>query len=597
MLLGGQVAELRPFPHQPKESVFGREGADLGVPARVFPQWMRCTGCDRLGPISVFDYTNTHPFRSDEAIFEHTGCPGRRDRRPATGGGKPTRKGKRRRPTVTARYLLACADGHLEEFPYEWWVHEGVSCPSGVDVPVLTMIDHAGGRGASATIVCESCGGRRPMNEAQGEAGRAKLPQCRGRLPHLDGFEPGGCTQDSRLMLVGASNLWFPALQSIIDMPRLDPADQRRDLADRIQVALGDKLVAYADKPDVLRDLLDMAKVETGGASDAELSALVALALARPESDEERAERRATWDPIDLLVPEWRYLQRDPATERHADAPSGLVLSPRALDPAMPGGVARVLAVDRLRKVNALTGFTRIDDLERVTDLESRLVQLTRTDRPAWVAATEDRGEGVFLQLDEAAVAAWEGGVTRSEVWAAHRAANRRNVERRFSESAKKVDPDERLRPPRYWLVHTLAHLLLREMALSSGYGAASISERVYAWPGAGDTRPPAAGVLLLTAASDSDGTLGGLVRLSDPALLSGIVVNALRRASRCSSDPVCSSRSPRDPEDFLHGAACHCCTFASETSCERANRFLDRRFLLNLPGNSLGFFGDPLAW
>ena len=44
--------------------------------------------------------------------------------------------------------------------------------------------------------------------------------------------------------------------------------------------------------------------------------------------------------------------------------------------------------------------------------------------------------------------------------------------------------------------------------------------------------------------------------------------------------------------EDFLHGAACHCCAMASETSCERANRFLDRRFLIDLPGSDLGFFG-----
>ena len=43
-----------------------------------------------------------------------------------------------------------------------------------------------------------------------------------------------------------------------------------------------------------------------------------------------------------------------------------------------------------------------------------------------------------------------------------------------------------------------------------------------------------------------------------------------------------------------LHGAACHCCVFASETTCERSNRFLDRRFLVPLPGNDLAFFGTP---
>lgn len=173
------------------------------------------------------------------------------------------------------------------------------------------------------------------------------------------------------------------------------------------------------------------------------------------------------------------------------------------------------------------------------------------------------------------------------------------NFERRFSETAGPANPDDRMRPPRYWLLHTLGHILIREFAMYSGYGAASLSERVYAWTersGEG-ARPAAAGLLICTTASDSDGTLGGLVRLSQPHLLAPILRSALRHAGRCSSDPVCAVRTPKDPEDFLHGAACHCCVMASETSCERANRFLDRRFLLSLPGSDLGFFGDPYDW
>ena len=160
--------------------------------------------------------------------------------------------------------------------------------------------------------------------------------------------------------------------------------------------------------------------------------------------------------------------------------------------------------------------------------------------------------------------------------------------------------------PPRYWLVHTFAHALLRQMAMSSGYAAASLSERIYAWPRREaeddmEQRDPAAGLLIMTTASDSDGTLGGLVSLSEPHRLREIVRAALAGMMRCSSDPVCSQRVPRDPEDFLHGAACHCCTMVSETSCERANRFLDRRFAVPLPGEyrgepfaDLAFFEDP---
>lgn len=584
-LVGRNVDELREFPWQPTTNTFSNEGADLGVPSMVFPQWLRCTGCNRLAPLDFFDYTNSKRFRPDEATFEHATCHGVR-------GNKVGKRGPQRRTAVPARYLLACADGHLDEFPYDWWVHGGGACPK-VDVPVLKMVDRVGGKGASATIACDSCGAKRPMNEAQGDVGRSKLPACRARDPHLEGFDPKGCKLEPRLMLIGASNLWFPALQSIVDMPRMDPAERQRDDADRMRVVLGEDLKEFVGHHKLLRRALGKEGFDVTERSDSELDQLMEIAREPRESEERRRERKADWDPVDLLVPEWNYLQQEPASERHADEQSGLTLSPRKVSSNMPGGVDRVLAVDRLRKVNALVGFTRIDEVERVNDVSTRMVPLTNGE-PTWTVATEDRGEGVFLQLDDDAVRSWETKVKASQVWEAHLEAHRNNFERRFSETAADVDPDSRLRPPRYWLLHTLAHALIREMAMYSGYGAASLSERIYAWEGSGDERPPAAGVLICTTASDSDGTLGGLVRLSQEEDLARIVRNALYRASRCSSDPVCAKRLPRDPEDFLHGAACHCCVMASETSCERANRFLDRRFIVPLqgPDAALSFFG-----
>ncbi|GAA2110603.1 DUF1998 domain-containing protein [Kitasatospora saccharophila] len=578
MLLRSRDIQLRPFPWQAKKMSLSTEGNDLGVPARVFPQWLRCTGCDMLGSLAQFDYRNTHPYRTDLACFEHTRCTGRagdRMRRPT------------RRPAVPARYLLACVDGHLDEFPYERWVHQGQQCDK-AEFPALKMVDRTAGKGASAVIHCESCGARRPMNEAQGEAGRSKLPRCRGRHPHLDAFEPSGCGNDTRLMLVGASNLWFPATHSIIVMPE-SSEERKSDLADQVRTALGEKLAKYRDDLETLRDVLD-GKVDVTDLSDAELAEAVAAADAPAASEAEQEERIRSWDPVDLLVPEWLYLQKDVLGPGVEDPASGLTLSKRECDPSLPPQIARVLAVEKLRKVNALIGFTRIDAMDRVGDLPRRLVPLTRSAHPAWTVATEDRGEGIFLQLDDQAVAAWEERIATSDIWRAHRDAHRRNFHRRFSETAVEVDPDTRLRPPRYWLVHTLAHVLIRELAMTCGYSAASLSERLYAWP-ASEGRAAAAGLLICTTASDSDGTLGGLVQLSEPMRLQGVVSRALYRATRCSSDPICATRTPQDPEDFLHGAACHCCGMASETSCERANRFLDRRFLVDLPGSNLGFF------
>jgi Domain of unknown function (DUF1998) len=287
-------------------------------------------------------------------------------------------------------------------------------------------------------------------------------------------------------------------------------------------------------------------------------------------------------------VPEWRHLQRDLLGQAQDEA-SGLTLSLRPRADELPSSIVRVLAVESLRKVNALFGFTRIDTFDRV-DRSDRLVPLSVAPKPKWMVATEDFGEGIFLQLDESAVASWEAQVPGTSLWETHRAAHERNFHNRHSETAQDVHPDTRLRPPRYWLVHTLAHVLIRAMAMSCGYSAASLSERLYAWP-AGDGRPPAAGLLICTTASDSDGTLGGLVQQSEPDRLERAVRTALEKAGRCSSDPLCAARTPRGAEDFLHGAACHCRVIASETSCERANRFLDRRFLVDLPGSDVGFF------
>ncbi|MCT9010747.1 DUF1998 domain-containing protein [Streptomyces rhizosphaerihabitans] len=134
-------------------------------------------------------------------------------------------------------------------------------------------------------------------------------------------------------------------------------------------------------------------------------------------------------------------------------------------------------------------------------------------------------------------------------MWKFHREAQVRNFRRRFSDTAAQVAPDTRLKPPRYWLVHTFAHILIRELALTCGYSAASLSERLYAWPAA-EGQAPSVGLLICTSASDNDGTLGGLVQLSEPSRLQRVVDGALRKAARYSSDPICSKRTPQDPED-----------------------------------------------
>ena len=125
--------------------------------------------------------------------------------------------------------------------------------------------------------------------------------------------------------------------------------------------------------------------------------------------------------------------------------------------------------------------------------------------------------------------------------------------------------------------LHTLSHLLIRRIAMECGYSSASLAERIYT----GTEDEPQAGILIYTAAPDSEGTLGGLVTLGETTNLEQHLDQALESLEICSSDPLCAETSPEQAFMSIHGAACHNCLFLPETSCERGNRYLDRSVLV----------------
>ena len=101
--------------------------------------------------------------------------------------------------------------------------------------------------------------------------------------------------------------------------------------------------------------------------------------------------------------------------------------------------------------------------------------------------------------------------------------------------------------------------------------------------------------MLIYTAAGDSEGTMGGLVRMGKPGNLEPTILSALERAQWCSSDPVCMELGEKGQgPGSMNLAACHSCGLLPETACETFNRFLDRALVTGSPTNpSLGFLSD----
>ncbi|WP_242392207.1 DUF1998 domain-containing protein [Anaeromyxobacter oryzisoli] len=529
------------------------EDPHVGVPVAPFPRWMRCQRCDALLHLrSSLVQLKADPYRPEKTRFVHVNCS-----RPAM-----SRRGPLPSTMIPARFVVACERGHLDDFSWLEFVHR--DRPVCADAHLTLREMGVSGEAADVEIRCTSCDTARRMADAFGTD--ADLPACRGRRPHLRDFDPEKCAAPLRTLLLGASNSWFGLTLSALAIPEAaDPLDQLvEDAWGTLKDVDAVGVLGFLRRQGLLGDLARH--------GDAEIWAAI---------QRRRVGGPAQAQGMDLKAPEWQVLS-DPA-----HAPFGVDFRVRAVPPPSryAAVIERVILAERLREVSALVGFTRV---QSPYDLggpegppEGARAPLARTP-PAFVPASEVRGEGIFVQLSEVAVANWIS--TQAERERDLREAHRRWYQQRGVDEAP---PFEGMR---LVLVHSLAHALMRQLSLECGYAPASLRERLYARE-AGEPGGPMAGFLLYTAAPDSEGTLGGLVALGAPEPLERHLDAALEDMRLCASDPLCAEHHPVRDGTSLHIAACHACMFAPETSCEKGNRYLDRGVLVDTVAGSVGAF------
>ena len=263
--------------------------------------------------------------------------------------------------------------------------------------------------------------------------------------------------------------------------------------------------------------------------------------------------QRKNYTKKDLIEDEYRvFLKGD------YDSPGDLDFRISRTEPPaiLKGLIDDVILAKRLREVLAVYGFRRIaygrksaddDRFEGFTQKDG-FVPLADTEL-SWLPAIEMHGEGLFIRLNEEKLEAWESANCS-----------------RYDEMKKRLDTsymDCEKFSPRYVLLHTLSHLLIRQLSIECGYSGAAIKERIYSTYPESDLKM--SGILLYTSTSDSDGSLGGLVRNGLSDNLETIFRNMLQAASWCSSDPICIE-SLAQGVDGLNYAACHACTLLPET-------------------------------
>ena len=522
-----------------------------GIKATPFPQWVVCQNpkCRRLLRCDQLDR------KRDRYVHDCT---------------------KKPSICVPVRFVAACRSGHLDEFPWLWFVHNGQHDKKKCPAPALKLLEGRTGDFAGIQVTC-SCGSRRRLVESKHQP---KLnPRCSGRRPWLGrmGKEPG-CKHHLELLVRTASNGYFSVTESALSIP--EEGSRLRDAVmdhwQVLQAANTTTLPAFRAIPVVAQAIADW--------SDAEVLEVVKQIKAgqKPPREEIRKAEYKRFTGADVLKP------GDLPAPAAVDFFARRLAASDLLAP-LPLGVKGVTLAYKLREVRAQLGFTRFAPVPRnlkgeahpADDVELAMLGLA-TD---WLPAVEILGEGVFIELDEEAVRAWEQRPAVQE-WEQELLAG-------FDSWLKGRGASGAVFPGiRFYMLHSLAHLLITQLSLECGYAASAIRERVYC--DSTRTGQPMAGILLSTGTPGTEGTLGGLV---DQGRRIG---HHLRRAAGlgalCSNDPVCAQHSPKGDlsERYLDGAACYACLFIAESSCEWFNHYLDRSVVIPAVGQSpdRAFFG-----
>ena len=270
----------------------------------------------------------------------------------------------------------------------------------------------------------------------------------------------------------------------------------------------------------------------------------------------------------------------DFVTEHHSEEWTELCLSLDGPAADIASTVDKLIAVKRLKEIVVLEGFRRCGS-EGVTTPPDL------TDETPWLPAVELYGEGIFLTLREDIIRRWEKDVDRYRL---ARIFNKRYTDARISL------PFEPQVSPRFLLLHTLSHLIIRELETRAGYPTASMKERIYSATESDPDTTPMSGILIYIAVPDTEGSLGGLEQLAKPDVFLRILTSAVETSQWCSFDPVCRERDSHGPSQ-LNRAACHACVLVPEPTCVYNNMLLDRTFVTCAgPKHGIGGFFDLVS-
>lgn len=546
----------------------------FAVPTKIsysrFPEWYFCPKCRCFKPlekwISLYHQRGRQQnIENDEYMVKKMRCP------------------DCSQDLVAARIVTICEKGHLNDFPWEKWVHVK-SRRSVCGKPELKIKTGASGsEGLEGINITCSCGAyanlsgvfNRDCFEELDEKNKLDIFRCEGHHPFKHVKEK--CLCYPRTVQRGSSSVYFPVTySSLVIPPYSDKLNSRIEESNMFADCL---VIIEDEEPDERKNLIsrklpkwaEKISKEIGEGKEAIVKILKNKWMdSNSESNTNIAQYR---------MEEYEALTGEITSSSNTFNGEFIREEMDMLQYDIPH-IKSIALINKVKVVKALIGFSRINPANDSNDNGFVCVKSHNT---SWYPAYEVRGEGIFIEFNHDDIECW----IRENPCVLERV--KRLNDNYAASFIGKNHPREIT--PKFLMLHTLSHLLISQLSFECGYSIASLSERIYCSEEADGKRM--AGIFIYTASGDSEGTMGGLVRQGRPDVFPNILKKAILASKTCSNDPVCIM-SYGQGRDSLNLAACHACGLLPETCCEEHNAFLDRGVIIGTYDNpEIGFWSD----
>ena len=535
-----------------------------------FPEWYFCPKCRKFQPITKWlkEYQKRASQKlqqSDAYMVRHMQCQ------------------DCRQDLVVARIVTVCEKGHISDFPWIEWVHKIAKKPICSNPRLYFKTGASGTEGLEGlSVSCDECKSFATLKGAFDKDKFVNLDKdadelqflCRGGHPHKN--EKEKCMLHPKTVQRGSSSVYFPVVYSSLVIP---PYADKLNLKIINSQAFEQAEITLSQLPE-MRETVLQSKFR-------DWIKTISQEVGTNESDVEKILRRK-WieqgaSEVDVMSVQYRAEEYSALSGDISTTSSLGEFSREAmpvLDYELPY-IKSISLIDKVRVVKALIGFSRINP---VMYKEDEGFVHAKEPETRWYPAYEVRGEGIFIEFEASDIARWiESNPQITE------RTNRINASYAQSFIGQTYP---RTITPKFVMLHTLSHLLIKQMSFECGYSIASLSERLYCADEETDGKEMA-GIFIYTASGDSEGTLGGLVRQGRPDAFPQIFKKAISGAKTCSNDPVCVLSRGQGRES-LNLAACHACALLPETCCEERNAFLDRGLIVGtFDDYGVGFYKE----